>query len=285
MTKNIKLGFATVAAAVTLAISAEGANNNGDLIIGFSSTIGNDLMVDIGQASSLTNGESWDLSTPLGGFDLTTVNWGVIGCNRIGTPAYSWTTVPNPPAILALGGWGQVSTAIKSIYSDFSPSGGNPVPGTELNWPVTDQNSWYAQTINTTLSSQYGRVVGNPNAIGETNVTFSVVVDNGSAPTVLGSFALNGNGLVTFNTVSVAPSAPPAPQIVRITRVGGTSTVFFTTTNGTYTYTLYYTNTLSKAGSVTNWPASPTTVTGNGNTNSLTDTTTDALRFYRVGVH
>jgi hypothetical protein len=36
---------------------------------------------------------------------------------------------------------------------------------------------------------------------------------------------------------------------------------------------------------ITNWTASPTTLTGNGNTNSLTDTSTDANRFYRIGVH
>jgi hypothetical protein len=96
----------------------------------------------------------------------------------------------------------------------------------------------------------------------------------------VGYFTLNPNGTMTFTRASTTVAQPPAPQIVSITRVGNTSTVFFTTTNGTFTYTLYYTNSAGLTSS--NWPASPTTLVGNGSTNSLTDTTTDVSRFYRV---
>lgn len=278
----------TGTAAVALVFSAGAASNNGDLILGFTSGIGNDLMVDIGQASSLTNGKAWNLATPLAGFDLTTVNWGVIGCLKVGTLGYSWTSASIPVQINGLTGWGNYNIAIKSVFQNFSPSSGNPTPGTQLSWPATDQNSWYAQTVNPSLPSQYFNVIGasasSPvDATGLTSASFYLCMSTNSAPTVLGTFSLGANGVVTFNAASA--SAPPAPHIVRITRAGGTSTVFFTTTNGTFTYTLYYTNTLSNAGSVSNWPASPTTLVGDGNTNSLTDTTADALRFYRVGVH
>jgi hypothetical protein len=101
----------------------------------------------------------------------------------------------------------------------------------------------------------------------------------------VGYFTLNPNGTMTFTRASTVVAQPPAPQIVSIIRSGNTSTVFFTTTNGTFTYTLYYTNSTGLTASTTNWPASPTTLVGNGNTNSLSDTTTDANRFYRVGAH
>jgi hypothetical protein len=101
----------------------------------------------------------------------------------------------------------------------------------------------------------------------------------------VGYFTLNPNGTMTFTRASTSVAQPPAPQIVTIARSGNTSTVFFTTTNGTFTYALYYTNSAGLTTSVTNWPSSPTTLVGNGNTNSLPDITTDANRFYRVGAH
>jgi len=101
----------------------------------------------------------------------------------------------------------------------------------------------------------------------------------------VGYFTMNVNGTMTFTRAPIVVPQPPAPQIVSISRLGTTSTVFFTTTNGTFTYTLYYTNSTGLTTSVTNWPASPTTLTGDGSTDHLSDTTTDANRFYRVGAH
>jgi hypothetical protein len=87
---------------------------------------------------------------------------------------------------------------------------------------------------------------------------------------------------MTFTRASAAQ--PPVPRIVSITRSGSTSTIFFTTTNGP-TYTLYFTNSTGLTTSVTNWPSSPTTLVGNGLTNSLSDNMTATNRFYRIGAH
>ncbi len=90
---------------------------------------------------------------------------------------------------------------------------------------------------------------------------------------------------MTYKTNSVVV-IPPAPKIVSIVRTGGISTISFTTTNGTFTYTLYYTNSAGLTAPLTNWAASTTTLVGNGNTNSLSDTTAATTnRFYRIGVH
>ena len=101
----------------------------------------------------------------------------------------------------------------------------------------------------------------------------------------VGYFTFSTSGSMTFTRAStgVAPT-PPAPQIVSITRAGNTSTVYFTTTNGAFTYSLRYTNLAGLSTTASNWPASPTTVVGNGLTNQLSDTTTSSDRLYRISV-
>jgi hypothetical protein len=100
----------------------------------------------------------------------------------------------------------------------------------------------------------------------------------------VGFFKFNPDGTMTFTRASTNSAAPPAPQIVSAVRSGSTSTIYFTTTNGA-TYTLYYTNAAGLKTPASTWPASPSTVVGNGGTNSLSDMTTDPIRFYRVGAH
>ena len=111
----------------------------------------------------------------------------------------------------------------------------------------------------------------------------------------VGSFTFNPDGTMTFTRASnvvAPPPPPPAPSLVSVTVAPGTGvsagsnvvTIYFTTTNGP-TYTLYYTNSAGLTAPLTNWASVPLTVTGNGLTNSIMDTSRDANRFYRVGVH
>jgi hypothetical protein len=101
----------------------------------------------------------------------------------------------------------------------------------------------------------------------------------------VGYFRLNSNGTMTFTRdIASSQSLPPPPPFLSIRRVGNTSTISFGTTNGG-TYTLYYTNAAGLTQPVANWPASVTTITGDGNTNSFTDSSSDPMRIYRVGGH
>lgn len=102
----------------------------------------------------------------------------------------------------------------------------------------------------------------------------------------VGNFTLNTDGTMTFTRAggAVILPPPPPPKFVSLSVSGGNVSVFFTTTNNA-TYTLYYTNAAGLTSPVTNWASVPMTVTGNGLTNSIMDTTTDANRFYRIGVH
>ena len=97
----------------------------------------------------------------------------------------------------------------------------------------------------------------------------------------VGYFQFNSDGTMTFTREAAAAPQPPAP-VLSITRSDNSSTISFGTTNGA-TYTLYYTNAAGLAAPIASWFASPTTITGDGNTQSFLDTSTDADRVYRVG--
>jgi hypothetical protein len=102
----------------------------------------------------------------------------------------------------------------------------------------------------------------------------------------VGSFQLNPDGTMTFTRASTnsPPPPPPPPQLMSVTRVADSTTITFTTTNGA-TYALHFTNSAGLDSPVTTWSTSPTTIIGNGGTGSLSDSSSDAERFYRVSAH
>jgi len=288
--KNIQIKIALLVllglAVIQSAQGQGGATYNNDLIVGFSTQSGTDTLYDLGAESSLTNGETWNLGSLLTSYDLSTVDWGVIASVSSSHTQYltynpGLGAVTAPPPVPAFGAWNAINTAVKTIYNDNFVTAGAGNSATVLS---SLAYSWNVETINPTLGTDYLNEEGgaNPNEVGETTVGFFAQPDNGTTPPQVGNFSLNSSGVVTFNTLSVAP---PVPKIVSLVRSGSTDSIYFTTTNGSFTYTLYYTNAAGLTAPITNWTASPTTLTGNGNTNSLTDTSTDANRFYRIGVH
>jgi hypothetical protein len=281
MKRKIKLAFLTVTVGLIAASVQAQTAYNGDLLVGFTKQSGNDLIYDLGAESSLYNGETWNLSSLLSGFTLSTVNWGIIGSKSSPTPRTAWTTVVNGNPLVSNSAWSALNAPAGNIYQNFTNAGA----GQFLTIAASDDNSWNTQTVNPDLPGDYANAYGNPNVQGLTSDSFYQVSVSSAAnpipPTQLGGFTLASNGVLTYNVLS---SAPPAPKIVLITRSGSTSTIYFTTTNGP-TYALHYTNSTGLTTSVTNWPVSSTTLVGNGLTNSLQDVTTDAFRFYRVSAH
>jgi hypothetical protein len=100
----------------------------------------------------------------------------------------------------------------------------------------------------------------------------------------VGYFQLNPDGTMSFTRASTNPVVPPPPPELSIARAGTTTTISVDTTNGA-TYVLHYTNSAGLSTSVTSWPSSPSTVSGDGTTKSFTDTSADADRVYRVLAH
>jgi hypothetical protein len=275
------------------------ADSGGNLLIGFTqsgaNSSGNDLYYDLGQASALTNKQTWNLSSLLSaqGFTLSQVQWGVLGDYKNGgtaskLTALTWASTGDGSSPLTINGssaWNAYQTPINSIITtvfDNSLTGAGDSGTCAYNY----QNSWYSETVSPSLPTQWvnvgGGLVANVTGTNTPDILWQVVDDN-SNPTNIGSLMLNSSGILTFS--APGSGTPPPPKIVSATRTGTTTTIFFTTTNGTFTYTLYYTNSAGLTTSVSNWLASPTTVTGNGMTDSLTDITADLNRFYRIGVH
>jgi hypothetical protein len=95
----------------------------------------------------------------------------------------------------------------------------------------------------------------------------------------IGYFELKSNGTMTF-TRDVA-STTPAPVALNIARTNDVSTISFVSSSSV-TYTLAFTNSTGLGAPVSNWPALPATIAGDGTTKSFQDTTTDPMRFYRV---
>jgi len=96
--------------------------------------------------------------------------------------------------------------------------------------------------------------------------------------TYLGYFELNTNGVLTYTAGPSSTTLTP-PAIVSVTRIGTTTTVFFTTGNSG-SYSLVGTNNL--AAPKATWPVIGSPVPGNGLTNSISDVTTDGSRFYLI---
>ena len=102
----------------------------------------------------------------------------------------------------------------------------------------------------------------------------------GSGPgTYLGYFDLSPAGTVTFTAPSVTP---PAPTITSITSSGGTNVISFTTVSGA-NYNLRFTNSLTAPAA--SWPVIPNVASGDGTVKSVTDVSSDAVRYYRIEAH
>jgi hypothetical protein len=100
----------------------------------------------------------------------------------------------------------------------------------------------------------------------------------------LGYFELAPNGTLTFTAAGGTVAPPPPPPTLSIGRSNLLNTVSFASTNGAI-YTLHFTNAAGLTSPLTSWPALASPLTGNGSILSFQDSTSDAMRFYRVEAH
>jgi hypothetical protein len=187
------------AAVFAVAASTRAATYTGDLLVGFTSQSGNDFIYDLGQASALTSGETFNLSSGLAGFNLSTVHWGVIGDRNVGGTRTAWTTIGAglPNTVPNTATWGSIDTATRGIYTGFATGGAND----QFTIAATEDNSWNQQTVNGSLATQYHNAYEDPNFVGTGSANFYSLIANNSNPSLLGNFTLNGNGSLTFNAV------------------------------------------------------------------------------------
>ena len=154
-------------------------------------------------------------------------------------------------------------------------------------WPASEPNSGNLE--NTTPGSFSGVVRSDlyevrPLADSHGNPIVDPHTGTTGLAYYVGYFELSSNGLLSFTREAASAPLPPAPQITAFSRTGNNSIISFTTSNSA-TYTLYFTNSAGLSAPVAAWSSSPATITGDGNVNSFTNTTTDPFRFYSVGAH
>jgi hypothetical protein len=191
---------AALLAALGLAsVSAVKAESYGDLIVGFTTQSGNDVLYDIvNGGATLFNGETWSASTlGISAGSVGSYSWGVIGDNGDGSAPGTgtvWTTKAGLTPTKLNGGsaWSAVNTGITSVYQN--------APGTDA---ASDANSWNKETLNGTLGTDYINAYLNPNTAGASMINFYQIIDNNTAPVLDGDFSLASNGTLTFNTVAV----------------------------------------------------------------------------------
>jgi hypothetical protein len=196
---KIQIKSALVAIAVAAAaVSAQAATYNGDLLLGFTVGSGSDLEFDIGPITALASGDNWNLSSLLGGLNVSSVKWGVIGTVNSGGIRSSYQTKVSglPGTLASAASWTPINSAVGSIGSLFTTLAENQniAPSSTL------ANSWNQQTV-VGGTSRYATVNSNPNATGYTMVNFYKTTADGSAPSLLGHFDFNQNGIVTFSAV------------------------------------------------------------------------------------
>ncbi|MFZ0826117.1 MAG: hypothetical protein WAO02_01710 [Verrucomicrobiia bacterium] len=282
----------------------------GDLLVCFRKG-GNDMVVDAGQISTFTsaspnqiipvtqytgdqlaevgtNGVSWSAFTWLSDNTLfvtrarTSLNNQTVPWPAASSPAQSGTagrmaTIP-PGALDELNLLVYpVSTPAAVVEEDSSA--GNP--------NYTDGVSYHDALAGAYGGQFNGNFAGNPeNTTLNTFTTAGKVVRSdfyqmtpasGYAPgTWLGYFELSTNGALTYVAYPIS-----VPVTLSIGRSGNTSTINYKT--GLYgTYTLRGTNSLTSGSAATNWPAISTLTSGDNAVHTITDTTTDDIRFYVI---
>ena len=189
------LGLAGVSAAEATTYT------QGDLLIGFTVSSGNDQVYDLGQESALFNGENWSLGSLLAGYNLNNVSWGVIG-DASGAPRIAFTTTggsqPNPVANNTQ--WSTLNAAAGALIQFAGPA--SSAAGVSVASDSSQSFSWNQETINGTLTTEYVNAYENPNVVGTVSDTlWAVPVGPSATATEVGNFALDGTGVVTFTAV------------------------------------------------------------------------------------
>jgi len=191
------------AAGLAVVTSAQAATYNGDLLVGFTSGTGNDLVYDLGSFASLVNGEQWHLGATglnlLSAYNLNTVQWGVVGNNLLNLNNRTlYTTFGSTPVSLNGSQGNAVNGNVGAIYGSFGTAGA----GQSASIPSGNANSWATETTSVAPGNTYINNFENPNTTGLSSITFWTEHVNQSAVQGL-DFSLDSTGTLTYGTVAV----------------------------------------------------------------------------------
>ena len=184
----------------------------GHLLVGLTTTAGSDFIADLGPASSaLVNGNQWNLtnSLPTNLRGYTNTSWGVVGVSATGGLTYSTAITGQIPLHVAN------PSAFGGLVSQAGGLGGNIIDssGYAIVPASAEGNaSWNNGTVSG-IAPSWASAYCNPNDTTPASYStwsedfYSTAIGNSGAQTLLGSFTLATNGILTFNTVGGGSSA------------------------------------------------------------------------------
>lgn len=302
-----------------------GVGANGDLMVCFRPNSGSyDLVVDAGSVSTFTNlakGQSITIDpayytgTQLSYEGTNNIHWSAFACERLsGFPSTNniWITRPRTSPFVQSTPWpckpsaeqANAASQIDAIGRDagnissqgtspsststavVEPEGGSSGSGAYFNSYSfmmgagnLGGNFWGdATSVSVEQSTPTNFVSSGQPVIADFYQLLSA--NNGQLGTYLGYFTFKTNGVLTY---TAGPSIVP-PTITSVTRTGTTTTIMFASVAGG-TYSLLATNAANITAPRSTWPVVATPITGDGATDTFTDTTTDATRVYSISVH
>jgi hypothetical protein len=208
--KTLVLAGVSVAAAATTAHAQTLTANYavGDVLAGFTTQAGNDLILNLGLESALANGQSWDITSLVGqgnipttglSHSLASTQWGVVA-GPSGVFGYG---TGNPIPLPNLGALNAAKGDINGFGSLISSGFATP-SSTALG-----DGSWNNGTISASTST-FGADWYNPNSTGAGTVNFYQSKDNGSALVLLNTWTLSvnasGDDILTYGSAVPEPT-------------------------------------------------------------------------------
>ncbi len=216
--KNMYKAMLLVTLGLASATAVKAANGSGgDLIVGFTGSSGTDVYYDLGSATTLTSGETWDLTTALTaaglntGTPLATAQWGVLGDNAtlVGGVKNTWASTGDgsmPQEINGANGYNALQIPVNSILNNLFGGAGSHTAGTFATDVASDGNSWASQSLPsataTSWYNEYGGISANVTGTGVSDQLFEIA-DNNTPATLLGGFTLGSNDQLTFTAAAV----------------------------------------------------------------------------------
>jgi len=214
--KTLVLAAIAAAATATTAYAGQslaGVYNQGDVLAGFTSGAGTDLILNLGLQSSLAGGQSWDLTALLGSSlpanlgNLATVQFGVVADSS--GPNMVYSTAPGsslPNHVANNTAFNNVDSSLGILGNLLSGISGFGTPA----WTSLGQSSWYGNSIGGgtgTLKANYG----NPNGLVGANTVdyYSVAQGSAGARTLLNTWTLSisgGDEILTYGSAVPEPA-------------------------------------------------------------------------------
>jgi len=179
--------------ALAVATSAQ-AYNNGDLLVGFTGG-SQDFIYDLGPASSLTIGETWNIGANLG------TQFGVVGALNSGSHIYATSSDS------AENGYNYSTAFFNQDRADISTIAGSVVPGQSRTTTPTDTTGWTMETAQSagTPGNYLFNHMFNPNvSVYSTAYLFD---NSGVGATPDSYFQYNPSGQLAFGTAAVPEPA------------------------------------------------------------------------------